>query len=438
MAHMTKFHVNPDSGEVGRCTASKRPCPLTGAENHFASEIEAKQHSEKTLSKKHPETSMTKKVGRLILYVGLPGSGKSTLAEKLAEETGGVRVNRDDQRTLMYGDSYHNSKPDPKKEAAVTAILRNRMLKALREGRTVIDDNTNTNVRFLAKTIAEARAVGAEVEIRTVDVPLEVAKQRNKKRADEGGRYVPESVIDSMAKNIYSEDGKIKDVLVSKRGYVFLVPQVTPGMVKLAEFNSEMEEKHPIQSKNVVVLDIDGTLVRNQDLADAYLRQPNVRKDFSSFYRDSADAPINQSVLQLVREFRERGFTVMAMTGRTDEFVDHTIKLLRRADAPVSRLVMAREGDYRGDHDTKQDNVGNLKDEGFEIVHAIDDRPTSIEVWNSHGVLVSAVPYGESEHYPKDGSEPQVNSLLIEGFCVRCGKQTDDNSVLHKECNADG
>lgn len=433
---MNKFHVNPETGEFGPCTATKRACPLTGEDNHFTREADAKAHAEKLLSERHPEQSMTKKVGKLILFVGIPGSGKSTLAKKLAEETGAIIVNRDDQRTAMYGESYHSGKPDQKKESAVTAILKNRMLKALREGKTVIDDNTNTNIRFLAGTISEARKLGAEVEIRTVDVPVEVAKQRNAKRGAEGGRLVPEHVIDSMAKNVYSEDGSIKDVLVSKRGFVFMVPKVTPGMKVLDEFNRELEAKHPIQSKNVVIVDIDGTLAVNNHLADEHLRKPNQKKDFAAFYNSSATADINESVLELTRELRKQGLTLFALTGRSDDHVHPTIELLRRADAPLSRVIMAREGDYRGDHDTKKDSVAKLEEEGFRIVHAIDDRPTSIEVWRNHGVLVSEVPYGESEHFPIDGSQPRVNSLLMPGFCLRCGGQTEGESILHKECAA--
>ena len=51
-----KFHVNPKTGDYGRCRATKRPCPLggsTGEENHYSTRGEAVEASEKLLSEQH-------------------------------------------------------------------------------------------------------------------------------------------------------------------------------------------------------------------------------------------------------------------------------------------------------------------------------------------------------------------------------------------------
>lgn len=432
---MSKFHVNTETGAVGVCTATKK-CPFGGPEIHFSDEESAKKHSETLLEAQHPESGLRKGKGKLIILSGLPVSGKSTLAAKMAKELDAKLVNRDDQRTEMFGESYHSKNPDRKSEAAVTAILRNRMLKALREGRTVIEDNTNMNPRFLGSLVAEARKVGAEIEFIAIDVPIEVAKERNRKRGAAGGRLVPDFVIDSMAKNAYSEDGHIKDIVASKKGFVFFVAKETNGMRELAKYNRELEEANPILSKNLVIIDIDGTLAVNHEMADRHLRQPNVKKNFQGFYEDSVNAEVNTSVVALSKEMRASGLTLFALTGRSDNYADLTTTFLRRTEAPISRVLMAREGDFRGDHDTKSDAVDRLQAEGFQIVHAIDDRPTSIDVWRNRGVLVSAVPYGEHPSFPTDGSQPQVAPLFIEGFCVKCGKPTD-GEIIHKECSAD-
>lgn len=53
---MSKFHINPETGETNTCTASKRECKYggtTGLENHYTTEAEAKNASEKILSIEH-------------------------------------------------------------------------------------------------------------------------------------------------------------------------------------------------------------------------------------------------------------------------------------------------------------------------------------------------------------------------------------------------
>jgi len=426
---MAKFHVNPESGDFGPCTASKRACPLGGSQLHFETEAAAKAVSEEILSERY--ATPTKPKGKLIIYVGVPGSGKSTLAAKKAEETGGVELNRDDKRTELYGESYHNSRPDNKKEAAVTAILKNKMISILRAGGTVVDSNTNTNPRFLAALISQAKQYGADVEIITVDVSLAEAKRRNKARGAQGGRLVPDFVIDQMATKIYSADGTIKEVAHGAKG-VFFLDKDTPGKRLLAEYSAELEAKYPILSKDIAIVDIDGTLSANHKEVENYITGVNVKKDWMGFFKASAKSPVNKSVLELVKTLRAGGVTVFALTGRQDSSAEDTINFLKAADAPISRVIMARDGDFRGDYDAKTHAVEGLEAEGFSIVHSIDDRPSSIKVWEDRGIMVSRVP----EALKVDGVflEPQVNSFAGEGFCVKCGLDAPIGVVIHEEC----
>lgn len=401
---MKKFHVNPETGEVGKCSASKRACPLGESSLHFESESLAKQASEKMLSQRF-ETEKPK--GKLIVYVGLPGSGKSTLAAEKVKETGGVELNRDDKRTELYGEDYHKSAPVAKNEAAINAILHNKMVSVLRSGGTVIDSNTNTNKRFLAAMISQAKSLGADIEIIHVDVPIEEAKRRNALRGEQGGRFVPEAVIDSMAKNLY-ENGKMKEVIFGEKG-LFFVAKDTPGQKLVEDYSKKLEERYPILNERIAIVDIDGTLSFNSELIEEHVTnvQPGEKKDWNGFYRKSRTAPVNQSVLQLVKRLRKDGISVFAITGRQDSVAEDTIEFLERTEAPISRLLMPRKGDFRGDYECKKAIAENLLSEGFTIVHSIDDRDTSIEVWNELGVPVSKVPAAK-----------KVNGVFVEPVVV--------------------
>lgn len=62
---MSKFHVNQKTGEVGRCTASVKECPLGANANHFDNQKDAQLDAEKVLSKIHGDVSTVKKTVKI-------------------------------------------------------------------------------------------------------------------------------------------------------------------------------------------------------------------------------------------------------------------------------------------------------------------------------------------------------------------------------------
>lgn len=165
--------------------------------------------------------------GRLILTVGLPGSGKSTWAkaEEAKDPENAIRVNRDDIRERLYGAEYHNSAPDPLKEKKVSQVREEEISRALKEGKTVIADDTNLNPRFIGASERIAKANGASMEQKLFDVPPEECLRRNKARGAAGGREVPESVIKAMAARAY------------KNGHLMGLEKDSNGRWKMAEVN---------------------------------------------------------------------------------------------------------------------------------------------------------------------------------------------------------
>lgn len=427
---MKNFHVNPKTGAVGVC-AAKANCPFGDKDFHFSHRAEAEAFAEALSKPLEPR----KQAGHLIIIGGLPGSGKSTLAAKMLQEIpGSINVNRDNQRTVLAGEEYHNGNPVGKIEATVTAILRNRTLKALREGRTVIDDNTNVDPVHLGAAIKHAKSVGATFEIIMLDVPIEEAKRRNRKRGAAGGRLVPEFVIDRMAKKIYDAEGRIKDVAVG-RDLVYFVPKVTPNAKLIENFNAEQEKKFPIIGRDVAIVDIDGTLCHNHEALDRHVGAPK-KKNWEAFFAESAEAPVNQSVLKLVKQLRAHGINVFAMTGRTDANAEGTIKFLQRSGAPVSKLLMGRDGDYRGDYYVKTDNLRKLQEAGFRVVHSIDDRPSSIAVWEEASITVSRVEAHEAGEVRETYEEHPVETFVGAGICISCEGDLPLGELIHETCRS--
>lgn len=125
---------------------------------------------------------------KVIIIRGISGSGKSTYAiEYVKDNPGTVRVNRDAIRAMLWGseEAYGID------ERLVTRIQNNALLCALSNGSDVIMDNTHIEWSFVEGVAQLAKGRKAEVVIIDLDVALDVALERNAKRA----RKVPEDVI---------------------------------------------------------------------------------------------------------------------------------------------------------------------------------------------------------------------------------------------------
>ena len=375
--------------------------------------------------------------GKLIICHGLPGSGKSTWAENevLADPFNTVRVNRDDIRTQLFGEKYHQGDFPKQKETQVTNVQQELIKKGLREGKTVISDDTNLNSRFLMPLVKMGRDYGAEISQQHFDVPIDECKRRNALRGKAGGRLVPDFVIDRMAENGYA-DGRIKKFIIGQNN-VFGVSQDGPGKRFLEDYNNILSKKNPMLGKAVVLVDIDGTAANNSHYADLAFGDPNKKKNFPLFYNSLKDCPVNKSVVELARNFRYSDkLNLFVLTGRTDDYAKILTDFVDRTGMPISRVIMKREGDFRPDSEFKPEAIDELENEGLTVVHAIDDRPRVLEMFANRGILTSVVPFhnpqenGSGKPYP----EPKVISIYGTGYCIRCGSPLSDGGNIGPIC----
>ena len=115
--------------------------------------------------------------GRIVFTMGLPGSGKSTLARAAFPGYGTIDP-----------DAFKASHPayDPKRPEALHEWSKARAAEAyalaLASGGNWIVDGTGRTTAKLADRMAQARALGFDVTLFYVSVPLAVAIERNAKR----------------------------------------------------------------------------------------------------------------------------------------------------------------------------------------------------------------------------------------------------------------
>jgi predicted ABC-type ATPase len=140
-----------------------------------------------------------------ILTMGAPASGKSSVVGDLVDETW-VRVDPDSVKEQLpeYKDAIKASAKDAalmshEESSYVSKQIRD---KAIAEGYPVMVDGTGRNPASYESLIDKFHANGYQVRLIMADLDEETGLARMKARAEDVGRYVPESFVKDSYRNI--------------------------------------------------------------------------------------------------------------------------------------------------------------------------------------------------------------------------------------------
>jgi predicted kinase len=143
----------------------------------------------------------------MLMFIGLPGSGKSTFRTKLEAALKSVNKEMFDVASsddmieeiakasgITYNQALHGSNPDVMKKKLIAQIK-----KSIEDGKSVVVDRTNVAASkrqtFIQLTPDHYQKVAVVFE-----VDEKVLASRIKKRAEETGKHIPDTVMDSMKK----------------------------------------------------------------------------------------------------------------------------------------------------------------------------------------------------------------------------------------------
>ena len=129
----------------------------------------------------------------LYITVGLPGSGKSTYAKEFIKGKEIEYLSSDSLRAV-YGKSEEDQTVTP----LVFGHIKRKVDEFLKDGKNVMVDATSVNRKERSDYISTAKKYGAKVVAIVFKMDRQGLINRNKKRGEQGGRVVPDWVIDKM------------------------------------------------------------------------------------------------------------------------------------------------------------------------------------------------------------------------------------------------
>jgi len=131
---------------------------------------------------------------KVYLCIGAPGSGKSVWSKKFVEDDPGTMRVCPDEFRAIFGFGEGDQTVSARAFFATYDALGN----YLRTGKDVVVDATNMYPKTRKKFLQIARGHGALTTAVVFEMDKATLLERNKKRGEEGGRNVPENVIDDM------------------------------------------------------------------------------------------------------------------------------------------------------------------------------------------------------------------------------------------------
>ena len=147
--------------------------------------------------------------------------------------------------------------------------------------------------------------------------------------------------------------------------------------------------------KDAVIFDMDGTLANVSSIRHYLKRWDESKgrsiKDFNAFHAESVNVPAHSHVVNAAQMAHMLGHAVLIVTARRHMWRNHTAWWLAMHDVPSDMLMMRNDNDNRQDYEVKRDMLATIRN-AWHVIHAWDDNPSIIQLWQEENIPVSVVP----------------------------------------------
>lgn len=326
----------------------------------------------------------------VVLTKGLQASGKSTWArEQVRTEEGWKRINKDDLRAMLDDNLWSSTK-----EKFILKARNSLLTTALQEGFNVIIDDTNLDNKHWKDVLSLLTKLDIDVTISEKSFPIDL-EEAIKRDAERSKPIGVEAITNTWKRYLKGKAGVLDprtEVLYAKKHMSY---DPDPSLPK------------------AVICDLDGTLALMGD-----------RSPFDASRCDVKDFP-NPPVVEAVKLFHNAGYKIIFLSGRDEkdrapterfimrhlpqlsgEFIHNEVNRLKEqfkvaptpdidvsamvlleelvkipVDVPQAILLMRKNKDMRKDTIIKREIWDESLAGKWNILCAIDDRPSVVRMW---------------------------------------------------------
>lgn len=140
--------------------------------------------------------------------------------------------------------------------------------------------------------------------------------------------------------------------------------------------------------QDAVIFDMDGTLCDVRQIRHLVM---GTSRNFEKFHRESVNCPPHSHVVGAAHKARADGHAVLIVTARKAKFRNHTAMWLALNGVPSDAMLMRADHDNRKDVEVKRDILRQIR-RTWNPIHAWDDNPAIISLWNEEGIPCTIVP----------------------------------------------
>jgi predicted secreted acid phosphatase len=133
-----------------------------------------------------------------------------------------------------------------------------------------------------------------------------------------------------------------------------------------------------------IIVDLDGTLCNADHRRHHVESKP---KNWKAFYDGMVDDHINAWCVRLVNAMASKGYQVLFVTGRPDNYRKQTEDWIAPRLWSGSPIFMRKEGDYRQDSIVKTQIYKEAIEPHYDVLFCIDDRKQVVDAWRALGLV---------------------------------------------------
>jgi len=147
--------------------------------------------------------------------------------------------------------------------------------------------------------------------------------------------------------------------------------------------------------RSAVIFDMDGTLADVSSIRHHLTKYDETKrtvvKHFHRFHAESVSVPPHDHVVNSAQMAHMLGHAVLVVTARKHMWRHHTAWWLALHNVPSDMLMMRGNEDNRKDYEVKKDMLDTLR-KAYDIIHAWDDNPSIIKLWEESNIPTTVVP----------------------------------------------